>query len=585
MTGSSVPSRPTLAPLAAGERSRRVDLLIVLVISVIALIVVGLMTAFSVQDRMHTRTLGTIAVSRSVRGEALAISQALADLEAARRAGRALTGDESPIEAAKADARSHLATLEQQTSVDPDLTRAAARVRDVIEQDFALDAERPTPALLERSNALRAELREATAALLAGVNTYNDIARAAERRTREVLDAMAIALGLLALAAAALAVLALRRERENWRLAHAATEDARARATASDLAKSRFLAAASHDMRQPLHALTLYLSALERRVETTEARDIIAKMERATQSMVGMFATLLDLARIQAGAISPEIADVSLQEVIDRVTAENPGRRVDAAPTTLGVRTDAVLFERVLRNLVSNALRHGGGAAHIEAVGVGDRVEISVVDSGPGNAPEDQARIFDEFVRIEAGANSEGLGLGLAIVKRICDLLGHDLTLHSAPGHGARFTIDAPRAIQVETPNTALARDDALSGAHVLVVDDDELAREAIAGALRDLGAAVRASSSQAEAEAVLAAGFQPRLIVMDLRIEGDLRGIGIADALRARVSPPPRIIVVTGETAPETLDMLRASGHVWMIKPVDPRGLCDTASAQLNAA
>ncbi len=353
----------------------------------------------------------------------------------------------------------------------------------------------------------------------------------------------------------------------------------------ADLAKTRFLAVASHDMRQPLHALTLYLSALERRVENEETRSIIYKMERATNSMVTMFSTLLDLARIQAGVITPEIARFPLQDIFDRIVAEHPGGQVEAGPTSIVLLSDASLIERALRNLVSNAVKHGGGAAQLSAAIVGNRAEIAVSDNGPGISEEDQARIFDEFVRLDS-RSGEGLGLGLAIVKRIAELLDSPVHIVSSPGHGARFVLRAHLAGAGATRTPRLVNPVAhMSGAAVLVIDDDALAREAVAGAMADLGAVVRSAGNEAEAEAVLADGFIPRLLVMDLRIDGELAGVAIAHRLQGKFDSSMRVIVVTGDTGPETLSLLRTSGYRWLIKPVSPQDLSAVAAEQLRAA
>jgi CheY-like chemotaxis protein len=296
--------------------------------------------------------------------------------------------------------------------------------------------------------------------------------------------------------------------------------------------------------------------------------------------MVGMFSTLLDLARIQAGAVEPEIEAVALQEVIDRIVAEHPGSQVEAVHTPYAVATDPLLLERMLRNLVSNALRHGGGKARITAEADGGIVEICVADNGPGIAPEDQARIFEEFVRLEGRA--EGLGLGLAIVKRIADLLEAPIEVISSPGQGARFSIKLPRASSsgAESEHSAAAL--TLAGSQILVVDDEQLARGAVARIFSDLGAETRTAGNEAEAEAVLEQGFSPGLLVMDLRIDGELAGIDIGGRLRRRIDPAPRVIVVTGDTGPDALAQLRASGYQWLIKPVNPRDLAEAAAEQL---
>jgi signal transduction histidine kinase/ActR/RegA family two-component response regulator len=352
----------------------------------------------------------------------------------------------------------------------------------------------------------------------------------------------------------------------------------------ANLAKTRFLAVASHDMRQPLHALTLYLSALERRVESAEAREIVAKMDRATQSMIGMFSTLLDLARIQAGVVKPEIAPAPLQPVIDRILAEHPGSNVEAARTSLWARTDPLLLERIVRNLVTNALKHGGGKARIVVARDGRFAEITVADDGQGIPVEDQDRIFEEFVRLDRGA--PGLGLGLAIVKHMADLLQMPIRVESSPGAGARFILRTPIAeTQALAPSGDLTTIGSLRDAHILVMDDDMLAREAIGGALRDLGAEVRECEDEASCIAMLETGFKPRLLVMDLRIHGHLLGITIARRLTARLNFNPGVVIVTGDTEPETLELLRSSGFGWLIKPVDPRHLGAAAAAQLARA
>ncbi len=422
-------------------------------------------------------------------------------------------------------------------------------------------------------------LEQDTAALHEGILLRSEAVDENEAAARRRTDTLASALALLSLIVAALSALALSRERAQWRLATEAAEDARAKAAASDLAKTRFLAVASHDMRQPLHALTLYLSALERRVETEEARDIVAKMDRATQSMVGMFSTLLDLARIQAGVVEPEITVVPLQETFDRVVAQYPESTVEAAPTPVGVQTDPTLLDRILQNLVSNALKHGGGKVRIRVIERDESADIIVEDEGPGIAPEDHERIFDEFVRLEGRA--DGLGLGLAIVKRIADLLDMPVRIESSPGAGARFIVTAERATAPEARPTAPPESGALVGVKVLVVDDEALAREAVSGALRDIGANVQSAANEAEAGALLA-DFKPALLIMDLRVEGRLQGIDIARRLAHATDPAPKTIVVTGDTAADTLALLRASGLSWLIKPVDREQLIRTVTREL---
>ncbi|MBN8605870.1 MAG: hypothetical protein J0L81_03055 [Caulobacterales bacterium] len=560
---------------ALDVRNSRAEMMLAGAIALVALLVIALMLAFNDQQRLHARTLETIGVARSVRDETVSIGQALLDVEASRRFPEAMR--ESAIADAKSNARAHLEALQRHCAATETLAAAAARIVGLVEEDFQHDAERLAPrASAEFSRTYRSNLRAAIEELRLGVNAFNDVARTAERRARQQLDQIAIALGVLALIAVGLSALTLRRERARWRLARDAAEAARANASAADAAKTRFLAVASHDMRQPLHALTLYLSALERRVQGDEARDIVKKMERATQSMSGMFATLLDLARVQAGAVTPVPMATPLQEIFDRIAAEHPSGNLQVSPSPFIAHTDPMLLERALSNLAANAIKHGGGKARLEARAVEGAIDVTVSDDGPGIAPEDQERIFDEFIRLD-GRNSDGVGLGLAIVKRISVLLHAPLELVSAPGEGARFSLRLPRAEgEALTPGASM-QEQGLAGAIVLLLDDDALAREAIAGALRDLGGEVTSCANEAQIDAALAGGLLPELLVIDLRIDGELQGIAIAARARAKLAIPPPTIVITGDTGPETLAALRASGHAWLIKPVATHILAET--------
>jgi CheY-like chemotaxis protein len=190
--------------------------------------------------------------------------------------------------------------------------------------------------------------------------------------------------------------------------------------------------------------------------------------------------------------------------------------------------------------------------------------------------------VFEEFVRLDRGGKSEGLGLGLAIVRRVSQLLGVELRLESAPGQGARFSLRLPLAAAPDAKARAGAGD-SLRGVPVLVMDDEPLAREAMTATLSDLGAQVRACANGEDVAAALDQGFTPRLLLMDLRVDGELSGIAIANSARARIDPPPRAIIITGDTGPDALAALRASGHAWLIKPVDPRDLSAAAAAQLQ--
>lgn len=216
---------------------------------------------------------------------------------------------------------------------------------------------------------------------------------------------------------------------------------ARKRIMDSDTAKTRFLTAVSHDMRQPLQALLLYLNALDRRVKDDEARGILAKADQAANSLAAMFDALVLLTRLEAGKITPELAPTSVQELFDAL--QIPG--VTAKPAPMHAQTDPALLLAILDQLISNGLKHGGGAVQLSAEERNGAIEIAVTDRGAGIAPDDQKRIFEEFVRLE-GSRADGLGLGLTIAERLAALLGHQIEVRSASGQGAAFIVHAERA-------------------------------------------------------------------------------------------------------------------------------------------
>lgn len=565
------------------RRATRADALFIGVIAIVGLLVVALFWAFSAYSQLRAQTIDTISIGRGVRYESVFISQGMADVQAARRAELSNRSATAARIEAEENVRRHVAALHTFCDDVPQLAAISTRISELIEQEFALAGQRLSERQhLARSAELRAEIWEAIDDLRVAANRLNDTARGIEGRTRQQLDIIAIVLGLLSLLAAGFAGASLKRERESWRMAHAAAEEARAKAAASDLAKTRFLAVASHDMRQPLHALTLYLTALERRVEGAEVREIVLKMDRAVNSMVGMFSSLLEVAKLQAAVVTPEISVTPVQHVLDLAAAAHVEGTVWVEPTSLAVRTDPRMLERIVANLVTNGVRHGGGKVWLSAAQHGATVKIRVCDEGPGIAAEDQERMFTEFERL--GARNDGLGLGLPIVKRLVAMLDIDLRVRSSPGEGAEFIITVPAA---EAPAAGDERctTQSIIGTPVLVMDDDQLAREAICGFLQDIGADVRSCADGEEAQAIVANGFAPKLLVLDLRIKGRLDGLSIGERLRELIAPPPRIIMVTGDTEQQTLEALRASGYDWLIKPVSAQDLNAAAVAQLRAA
>ncbi len=352
---------------------------------------------------------------------------------------------------------------------------------------------------------------------------------------------------------------------------------AREAAQAESRAKSSFLATASHDLRQPLHALTLFLSALDRRVSGDEPRAIVASMRASVRSMQEMFRTLLDISKIDAGVLVPQPQAFAVGELITRLATEftgpasAKGLRLYDVPTRARVVSDPVLLESIRRNLLSNAVkvtRQGG--ILIAARRRGERLRLEVYDTGPGIAREAQERVFEEFERAGDKSAAEGLGLGLAIVRRLARLLGTEVTLRSRAGRGCCFAVEVPLASGAAPAPVAAAASASLVGRHVLIVDDNFTLASALSRELGDRGCITAMAGDATQALAALAASPAPEAGVLDYDLGPGLNGIALAEALeRARGAAFP-LIIVTGSTDPQVIAALVATGRPFLTKPVE---------------
>jgi len=363
----------------------------------------------------------------------------------------------------------------------------------------------------------------------------------------------------------------------------------RDRAQSASESKTRFFAAASHDLRQPLHALSINAFALAMLARRQGQPKIVAlsdSIERALRQSTGLLDGLLDVSRLDAGAVQADWHDLDLGPLLDslgqefRPLAAQGGLllNVQRPDTPLLVRTDPDLLRRVLTNLLGNALKFTRqGGVTLEARRDGDRVLLAVTDTGIGIAAADQARVFEEFYQADNPARdrSQGLGLGLAIVRRISVLLDIEVALDSAAGRGTRITLrlpagDAAGMAQNLGFGPAAAADDLLAplALRVLVIDDEPDIRESTQALLEQLGCEARCVDDQAAALALVRSGWRPQLILTDHRLrQGD--GLVALAALHAELGPVPAMLV-TGDTAPDTLAQLAASGHRVLHKPVD---------------
>lgn len=351
----------------------------------------------------------------------------------------------------------------------------------------------------------------------------------------------------------------------------------------ANAAKSRFLAAASHDIRQPLVPIKLFAELLEGEVKEPDALGILHKMRASLQSLDDLISRLLDFSRIDAGAIQVTAETVSLEPMLARFghemgpVARAKGLDLRVLPCSLWVRTDRVLVQQVLRNLIENAIRYTDrGKVLVGCRRHGTHVRLLVGDTGIGIAADEQQAIFGEFYQVgnKHRNRRDGLGLGLATVDRLCRKLGHPISVASIPGRGSLFGIDIPlvaRPARDREPDRPQAKD--LGHVRVLLIEDDVDARDAVATIMERWGWTVVGAGGRKEAMAALDGHGVPDIIVTDLRLEPEFSGV---DAIRmicdiARRDVPA--VIITGDNAHD--DLTAAMGG-WPVrtKPFSARQL-----------
>lgn len=353
-------------------------------------------------------------------------------------------------------------------------------------------------------------------------------------------------------------------------------------------AKSRFIAAASHDLRQPLHALGLFVDRLHGHVKAAERSRIVEQIDAAVAAMDELFNELLDISKLDAGVLTPTISDFPIAHLLKRTestfaaTARKKGLSLRIVSSSAWVRSDPILLERILLNLVSNAVRYtASGRVVVGCRRRGGQLRIEVCDSGPGIPKDQHQNIFAEFHQIGGPQHERrsGLGLGLAIVDRLCWLLDHQIELTSALGKGSRFSVIVPLvAAQASTAEPKAAVHAALgsiSGKLVVVIDDDALILDSTGGLLRSWGCDVVTAASAHVALAGLAERDRtPDLIISDYRLSDGQNGIEAIEKLREAFNLSIPGFLISGDTAPERLREARASGYHLLHKPVRPRAL-----------
>jgi signal transduction histidine kinase/ActR/RegA family two-component response regulator len=355
----------------------------------------------------------------------------------------------------------------------------------------------------------------------------------------------------------------------------------KAAAEEANVAKSRFLASASHDLRQPVHALSLFVAALRARDMDAQSRGLLDHVEDSVRALSGLFGGLLDISRLDAGVVAVNRAPFAIQPIMDRVCrdyeteARAKGVEMRVRPTSAIAYSDPMLCERILRNIVANAVAYTDRGKILVGCRRGNTLRLQVWDTGRGIAEDEQQRVFHEFYQIgnPERDRTRGVGLGLAIVKRLTTLLDQRLDMKSVPGKGTCFSIEIPHA-------TALARTQigtapaVASTAHgsglILVIDDEGAIQVAMKTLLQSWGYSVIVAGSGAEIlEKIATHPEVPNLIVCDYRLRENETGTAVLERLRSEYNDDIPGMLITGDTAPDRLKEAQASGYLLLHKPV----------------
>ena len=350
-------------------------------------------------------------------------------------------------------------------------------------------------------------------------------------------------------------------------------------AALADRAKSSFLAAASHDLRQPLQTLQFLQAALEPHHPSGEARKLVVGIRQSLATMSSILSSLLDVNRLESGNLRPSVSEFSLNEIFEPLAGDfvavlqERGLRLCIVRSELIIRSDRRMLTEMIRNLLSNAVRYTDrGRILLGCRRAGDKVRIEVWDSGVGIAENQLPHIFDEYYQGTGGEERGGFGLGLAIVKRLGEILGHRVEVRSISGKGTRFFIEVPggRTV-VEVPGTAPPvhpRDDAFLGS-VLAIEDEASVRSALRRLLKKRGVDATIVATAAEALTLVKEQVvRPDVLLCDYNLRGSPDGVETVRHLRAALGRNVPAIVMTGDTRSQTVESISAQGISVLIKP-----------------
>lgn len=348
--------------------------------------------------------------------------------------------------------------------------------------------------------------------------------------------------------------------------------------------KSRFLAAVSHDLTQPLNAAKLFTSSLlEMLPDAGEQARIARHIDDALGATEDLITDLLDISRLEAGKFKAKKLDFALRDLLDNLKAEfgvlaqAGGIHFSVVESKHAVHSDVRLLRRVLQNFLTNAFRYNpGGRVLLGCRRMGEKIRIEVWDNGPGIPQDKQEAIFDEFSRLDHSrtAKEQGLGLGLAIARGISQVLGHQLTLQSWPGKGSVFAVTlnlATRPVTAHQLAAPVVRDSQLEGVAVLCIDNERDILTAMSTLLGRWGCEVRCAVDLAEAEALVADGFVPRLVLSDYHLDDGKTGLEALAALQRVCGDELGGIIISADRKSELQVQIRERGYGYISKPVKP--------------
>ena len=358
---------------------------------------------------------------------------------------------------------------------------------------------------------------------------------------------------------------------------------AKQEAIQANIAKSKFLAAASHDLRQPLHALTLFVGALKEEKNTARTKHLADNIDASLTALNLLLNSLLDISKLDAGVIEPHVDDFHLQSVFDRVGAEfeplasRKRLRLRVRETKAIVRGDQILLERIIRNLLSNAIRYTeSGTVLIACRRRRGEWRIEVRDTGIGIPADQQEKVFAEFYQIgnQERDRQKGLGLGLSIVSRMSNLIGCPIDLRSEPGRGSIFsvTVGAGKTVAVHASTRGFP---SCEGLRVLVIDDEAAILVAMSALLEGWRCEMLTAESLVDAANKLTERqWEPDAVFCDYRLRGGENGIEVLDWMSTHFGSDKLYVLITGDTAADRLKMVQECGYLLLHKPVPPAKL-----------